>query len=367
MIRSPASFISICGRRSFRYISRSGASRLPPAGIICPSILFRSRSTERPTSFLNSASSRSKPTTRPSSSSGERERPTSLTRICFSSSSTLPPGRFSRLARRILETCSKETSLSLMLPGKRRMKRSRLTPPSTRRPATPGIVSRRGLALFSSHSVSSRSPRLLLTSTCITGSSVGSNSRIMGRCTPSGRVTRSSRVPTSSRFRFRLLPQPNSRATMETCSWEREMIFFTPLTGATTSSMGSVTIFKFSWGELPGNKVITARKGGLISGSRSRGVCTSETAPMTKTMSRMVIVATGRRTDRSGRFMLELRLSAAVHLSDQPYLPLCDLCLFYNRTPDHSTNRFLLNLLFPSCKVIIIPGKYGKAGDYAAR
>ena len=48
--------------------------------------------------------------------------------------------------------------------------------------------------------------------------------------------------------------------------------------------------------------VITARYGGLISGSRSSGVWNRETAPMTRMINSMVIVATGRRTERRGKF-----------------------------------------------------------------
>ena len=250
---------SSSGRRSLRHISRIGISRLSVEGIISESAWLRSRSTERPISFLNSSSSSLKPMTRFSSSSGPKERPTRRIRICRSSTSTVPPGRLSRVARKILETCSKETSFSWMRPGKRRIKRSRLAPPSTLMLATPGMVSRRGLAVSSNHSVSSTASRRLLTLTCIIGSRVGSNSRIIGRWTPSGRVSRSRRVPISSRFCFRSTPQLNSRATMETCSWERERMFLTPLMGETAPSIGSVTICKFSWGELPGKMVITAR------------------------------------------------------------------------------------------------------------
>ena len=93
------------------------------------------------------------------------------------------------------------------------------------------------------------------------------------------------------------------------------MIFLTPLTGETALSMGSVTSFKFSWGELPGKTVITARYGGLISGSRSRGVCSRDTVPITRTIKRMVTVATGRITEILDKFTLYFRLTGTYYVS----------------------------------------------------
>lgn len=121
-------------------------------------------------------------------------------------------------------------------------------------------------------------------------------------------------------------------------------MFLTPLIGETAPSMGSVTIFRFSWGELPGKMEIIARYGGLISGRRSRGVCTRETAPITRIMSSIVIVATGRRTEMSGKFknfassqQPNFR-SASQLYSDPPRL--FSSCLFYNRVLCCSTLPF---------------------------
>ncbi len=69
-----------------------------------------------------------------------------------------------------------------------------------------------------------------------------------------------------------------------------------PPTAETWSSIGSVTRVSVSWGELPGKTVTMAISGGLISGSRSRGVFQREITPIRRTRQVIVSVAMGRLT-----------------------------------------------------------------------
>ncbi len=136
--------------------------------------------------------------------------------------------------------------------------------------------------------------------------------RMMGRFTPSGKESRSRRALNSSRLLFRSLPQCSFSKIKERFSCECVVRLVSPPRADTCSSMGSVTRASVSWGELPGKTVTMAISGGLISGSRSRGVFQREIIPIKRTRQVIVKVAIGRLITCSIKFKDR---SSMLHLS----------------------------------------------------